>query len=337
MGLPNHKVGLDVNNLQLDSSKSKALCQNQRKQTCLNRDTGNKVAVDQDQQICGCKGIRSCGLCEGSNSEQFSSKAYVNSDVYNFCIECQTSGCSNSNVHAAEPFQTCSGKTDHKKYVSALCNLNCQVPMDFKGVMVIKDFVTEEEESVLCNVVYQTDFVNSQSGRRKQDYGPKVNFKKKKLKFDCFTGLPSYSRYLYERMKALEGLADFEPVELCNLEYCKERGAHIDPHFDDAWLWGERLITLNLLSDSVLSFTSDMHPGSEVRVPLPRRSLIVVQAEARHVWKHGISRADVNGLRIAMTFRELSDEFKDGGMREDDGKELLTRALAFDGFAVGAT
>lgn len=33
-------------------------------------------------------------------------------------------------------------------------------------------------------------------------------------------------------------LEDFRPVEQCNLDYSPERGSAIDPHLDDAWLWG---------------------------------------------------------------------------------------------------
>ena len=51
-----------------------------------------------------------------------------------------------------------------------------------------------------------------------QDYGPKVNFKKKKLKCGVFSGLPAYSQWLVERVWKQPSLADFMPVELCNLE-----------------------------------------------------------------------------------------------------------------------
>ena len=94
---------------------------------------------------------------------------------------------------------------------------------------------------------------------------------------------------------------------------------------------------MNLLSDSTLTFTSDEHPGAEVRVPLPRWSLVVVQGAARHVWKHAISRADIGDRRIAMTFRELSDEFRPGGVKESDGEALLKLALTFQGCAIGAS
>jgi len=168
-----------------------------------------------------------------------------------------------------------------------------------------------------------------------QDYGPKVNFKRKKLKVADFTGLPEYSKDIYEKMRKIDILSDFKPVELCNLEYSSERGSSIEPHFDDFWLWGERLVTLNLLSDSVLCFTNENHPGIEVHVPIFRRSLLIVYGPARHLWKHAIHRSDILNKRLAITFRELSDEFKDGGPRGDEGNQLLDIAFTFTGQAVG--
>ncbi|KAK3084792.1 hypothetical protein FSP39_019116, partial [Pinctada imbricata] len=208
--------------------------------------------------------------------------------------------------------------------------------LDFPGIYIQRDFVSEKEEEQICGAIYQTEFINSQSGRRKQDYGPKVNFKRKKLKTCVFTGLPEFSKPLYDRMKILDILCDFVPVEQCNLEYSPDRGSAIDPHYDDFWLWGERLVTLNLKSDSVLCMTKDDLPGVEVYVPLYQRSLLVVYGPARHEWKHGIHREDINSTRIAITYRELSEEFQVGGTREKDGQELIDLALTFCGKAVGS-
>ena len=161
-----------------------------------------------------------------------------------------------------------------------------------------------------------------------------MNFKKRKLRADKFTGLPGYVRFVCDRLHSLPHLTDFQPVELCNLEYASHRGAAIDPHFDDFWLWGERLVTLNLLSDSVLSFTTDSLPGVEVHVPLARRSLVVVSGDARNRWKHSIQRQHITGTRVAMTLRELTPEFLEGGERAAEGKSLLDIALTFQGISV---
>ena len=106
-----------------------------------------------------------------------------------------------------------------------------------------------------------------------QDYGPKVNFKRQKLKLGSFCGLPPFSRPLVERMRGLvDTLADFTPVELCNLDYQPERGAQIEAHRDDSWLWGERLVTVNLLSPVLLTFTyphSSIPPSSTPHTTQP--------------------------------------------------------------------
>lgn len=203
-----------------------------------------------------------------------------------------------------------------------------------EGVSVILGFVTDIEEQTIVAEIDRTIWKPSQSGRRKQDFGPQVNFKKKKLKLDNFTGLPEFSKVLVERMWIqVPALSDFQPVELCNLDYIPERGSSIDPHFDDFWVWGERLVTLNLLSDTILTFSNDEH-YMEVAVPMPRRSLIIVEGAARYKWKHAIKRQHIVSRRIAITLRELSQEFCEGGKSFSLGTELIQRALTFQGKSV---
>ena len=188
-----------------------------------------------------------------------------------------------------------------------------------------------------------------------QDYGPKVNFKRQKLKLGSFCGLPPFSRLLVERMRGLvDTLADFTPVELCNLDYQPERGAHIEAHRDDSWLWGERLVTVNLLSPVLLTFTyphssptpsstphttqptsdsphSPPPPSSHVHIPLPPRSLVVVQGPSRHLWLHSILSRHVISRRVGITLRELSNEFLAGGKAEEMGGLMLKIARQFNG------
>lgn len=167
-----------------------------------------------------------------------------------------------------------------------------------------------------------------------QDFGPQVNFKKRKLKQDNFTGLPQFSKVLVERMWSMvPALSDFQPVELCNLEYVPDRGSSIDPHFDDFWVWGDRLVTLNLLSESTLTFSHSAY-NTEVAVPMPRRSLIIVSGPSRYKWKHAIKRQDIVSRRIAITLRELAQEFCEGGKSCSVGNELIKTALTFQGKSV---
>lgn len=230
----------------------------------------------------------------------------------------------------------------------------------FPGVTLIKDFVTPEEEAEMVHLMDSDPWKLSQSGRRKQDYGPKVNFRKQKLKMAGFQGLPSFSQKVVQRMGLYPGLEDFQPVEQCNLDYSPERGSAIDPHLDDAWLWGERLVSLNLLSATVVSMSCEA-PGSlllseapsvgpdasdgsvvapsrsvpcqevEVAISVPCRSLLVLTGAARHQWAHAIHRRHINARRVCATFRELSSEFLPGGKQQTLGRELLQAALSFRG------
>ena len=165
-----------------------------------------------------------------------------------------------------------------------------------------------------------------------QDYGPRPNFKKKRVKIGEFSGLPPFSREFVARMKAFDCLADYEPVEQCHLDYSPERGSAIDAHRDDEWLWGESLVTINLLSDTYLTFVSgESGVYVAILVPMPRRSLIIVCGEARHVWLHAVRRCDIKSRRIAITYRDLGPDFMHGGPHEAVGNSLREIAKTFGG------
>ncbi|XP_051491815.1 alpha-ketoglutarate-dependent dioxygenase alkB homolog 4 isoform X1 [Apus apus] len=299
---------------------------------------------------CGCKGIRSCLLCEGPAQ---AAPPPQGEDNFTYC---PATGLAKGN--------------EHSEFAGWA--------FPFPGVFLMEEFISQDEESEIVELMDQDDWKPSQSGRKKQDYGPKVNFKKQRLKAGSFTGLPSFSKKLVAQMKACPVLGGFFPVEQCNLDYVPERGAAIDPHFDDWWLWGERLVSLNLLSSTVLSMSCDSEaniqlfpissaesrefnpPGSSARtpasrnsgeegidcslsprlvprkevtvaIPLPPRSLVVLQGEARYRWKHAVHRRHIQHRRVCVTFRELSAEFSAGGEHEELGKELLEIALSFQG------
>ncbi|XP_053816854.1 alpha-ketoglutarate-dependent dioxygenase alkB homolog 4 [Vidua chalybeata] len=296
---------------------------------------------------CGCKGIRSCLLCEGPAP---AAPPPQGEDNFTYC---PATGLAKGN--------------EHSEFAGWA--------FPFPGVFLVEEFINEDEECEIVELMDRDDWKPSQSGRKKQDYGPKVNFKKQRLKAGSFTGLPSFSRKIVAQMKACAVLSSFSPVEQCNLDYRPERGSAIDPHFDDWWLWGERLVSLNLLSKTVLSMSCDSEdtiqlfpisstgglsppapftqtsarrsseegtecflsprlvPGKEVSVAilLPQRSLVVLHGDARYKWKHGIHRRHIEHRRVCITFRELSAEFSAGGRHEELGKELLQIALSFQG------
>ena len=257
----------------------------------------------------------------------------------------------------------------------------------------------------------------SQSGRRKQNFGPKTTFNRRKLKIGSFRGFPEFGRRVQERLTREPVLAGYQTIEQCSLEYRASEGACISPHIDDCWVWGERVVTLSLLSDSVLTMVkytggqdrynmtyepacrynqtnghktngqvdqnnldttteaggdapraSNLPSGSPeeppssagatssgdptapstcsaetsepllwhelsraptVRLPMPPRSLLVMQAEARYEWLHGILRSDIAGRRVCLALREFTPAFMPGGEEARIGAEVTAQAQCF--------
>lgn len=184
--------------------------------------------------------------------------------------------------------------------------------IDINGVTVVHEVVNHDEENKLTSAIDKAkQWVISQEGRRKQDYGPRVNFLARKVSLGNFNGFPLFARNLLTRIQQNheEALGDFIPVEFCILEYTLQRGSYIRPHYDDKWIWGDRLVTVNLLSETILRLTKEFNlPPYEIAIKMPARSLVIISGEARYDWHHSINKYDIKSRRIAMTWREFSTE-----------------------------
>lgn len=108
---------------------------------------------------------------------------------------------------------------------------------DFPGVFVLPNFISIQEAESIVKGIDESSWDLSQSGRRKKNFGPKINFKKKKLRVDNFQGFSLCSKFLRKRLNEVEITKDIKIIEECYLEYDKERGSHIEPHIDDCWIW----------------------------------------------------------------------------------------------------
>lgn len=235
---------------------------------------------------CACKGIRVCVKCEHLKANTLKNENESKVSQYLFCEKCLVCHLIKTDSDLESASNCCNNSSYHEN-------------ISINGISLVQNFINAHEEEYLLHEINKSKWVDSQSGRFKQDYGPKVNFKKKKLKLERFTGLPSYSKIFMERLNSTIKDSPFHPVELCNLKYEFERGlnyhlinyylnvnfvllgASIDPHFDDFWLWGDRLITINLFSDTYLTLTPtekilncEKMKDCEVLIPLKRFSLI---------------------------------------------------------------
>lgn len=216
---------------------------------------------------------------------------------------------------------------------------------EFRGLIIIENFLSETEAHSLLTTIDQAPFTSSQSGKDKQHYGAKVNFNKRRMSVTAFPGIPDYTHDLVVRMRerlgsiirnsenanAESALEAFLPTDVFVLRYSPEFASNLDLHLDDTFAYGEMILDVSLESDSILTFFRG-RPGSEVdrheatkcdpscvRVPLPAGSLAILFGPARYAWEHGILACDISARRTSITIRTMSDSLKE----TESGKRLL--------------
>lgn len=207
---------------------------------------------------------------------------------------------------------------------------------DFPGIYILQNFITSSEADKLVKSVDEGHWDLSQSGRRKKNFGPKVNFKKKKLRIECFQGFSDNAAFVRKRLNDVELINNFHTIEECYLEYDSQRGSHIEPHLDDVWIWGERIVTVNCIGDSVLTFTKHIptypqqynldcieeykefliEPLSDsiqdnmlIRIPMAARSLIIIYGSPRYQFEHSVLREDISDRRVCIAYREFTPRY----------------------------
>ncbi|TNV76272.1 hypothetical protein FGO68_gene16757 [Halteria grandinella] len=245
------------------------------------------------EKKCKCMGIRYCNFCKDPDVRKHFKDLYPLED---------TTSIQTYNVLPTDLFKCSSSNGEI---------LSLDEILDFSGFHVFSDFITEEMENHVVTQLQQSGkWVESQSGRKKIDFGPQANFKKQKIKEGHFKGLPECMKPVIEKIHSQIGsglvkddmgtdisekVKNFEEVEMNVLEYDSERGSNIAPHMDDLWLWGERIFGLNLLSETSMTFTKD---NMEVVFPVKRRQLYLISGKSRLEWMHGIKQEHITGKRM---------------------------------------
>lgn len=207
---------------------------------------------------------------------------------------------------------------------------------EFRGVQVIHDFVNAAEGDAILAQIEARSFHPAQSGKLKQHFGAKFNFKKRRMKLGAFAGLPTYATSIERRMRErlpsdddelARALRRYETTDAFVLRYDVERRSNLDPHIDDRFAYGELIANLSLQSDCVLTFLSALaveatEPAFCIRIPIPARSLVVIYSHARERWHHGILADDIRGRRTSITLRTLGTDLRS----TECGRRVLTIA-----------
>ncbi|KAJ1618494.1 hypothetical protein T492DRAFT_1092096 [Pavlovales sp. CCMP2436] len=104
------------------------------------------------------------------------------------------------------------------------------------------------------------------------------------------------------------------------LELAPGAASFIRPHVDHVGASGRTIAGLSLLSDSVMQLTHVDAPERSVRLFLRRRSLYVLEGEARYEWKHEIL-PDLLGFPVELrTEADAADESERGA--HDKGRRI---------------
>lgn len=154
---------------------------------------------------CGCKGVRTCLKCESDfniqkpNLQQELQKL----EPWSWCIKCK---------RLYQGWDCQKVQNEHPEH-------NQENGLELPGIFVKANFLTPDEgKEIMCRLD-DLPWCISQSGRRKQNYGPKTNFKKRKLQNGTFKGFPQSTGFIQDKFKNEELLNNFQTIEQCSLEY----------------------------------------------------------------------------------------------------------------------
>jgi len=111
-------------------------------------------------------------------------------------------------------------------------------------------------------------------------------------KLICLGELPEFSAFIVEGIME-QKLLPVEPGQLAINGY--RPGEGLIPHIDKSQDYGDEVIGISLGSDIIMDLVGPK--GEKIPILLPRRSLYILQGEARYVWKYGIPGRKTDKLK----------------------------------------
>lgn len=167
------------------------------------------------------------------------------------------------------------------------------------GLMLIEEYITEIEENELIKYINSQEW-NTELSRRVQHYGYKFPELYTMTSLIIGNEIPDILLPIIQRLNS-ELNRNFDQI-IVN-EY--KRGQGINQHIDKVDLFGDTIVSLSLGSRITMNFNVD---DKEESLELKRRSLLILQDEARYLWRHSIKcKNNDNDLpretRISITFR----------------------------------
>ncbi|OWR44852.1 hypothetical protein KGM_211918 [Danaus plexippus plexippus] len=192
-----------------------------------------------------------------------------------------------------------------------------------EGLTLIEGFITEDEEKQLYQLFDWIDESNLKN-RQVKHYGYEFRYGSNDVDLNqpLDEKIPQECEIIWKRLEDY-GINFSIPDQLTVNKYSPGQGipSHVDKHSP----FGDTILSLSLNSSVVMDWKH--HSKAYVPVVVPSRSLLVMQAEARYDWQHGIqprtwdpiievrkidnglvkvitSETKARGTRISLTFRK---------------------------------
>lgn len=176
------------------------------------------------------------------------------------------------------------------------------------GLFIFPDFISESQEKDLLDEIDSKVWVVDYA-RRLQYYGYRNELESPYDLVSFPVPLPDQIRLLSDDI-VKEGILDDAPDQVIINEYMPGEG--IRPHKDRNY-YENQICGVNLGSGCVMRFIKGANLET-IDVEIPRRSIYVMQDDARRKWSHGIPprKKDVlNGIihhrerRVSITYRKV--------------------------------
>jgi len=176
------------------------------------------------------------------------------------------------------------------------------------GLFLYPDFIDEALEAQLLNEIDSQTWIVDYL-RRLQYYGYRNELDKPYDLIEFPVAMPPLIEQLSQKIVA-QGIVLLQPDQVIINEYFPGEG--IKPHKDRAY-YENQICGVNLGSSCIMRFIRGANL-EVIDVEIPRRSLYVMQDDARKKWKHGIpprkkdvvaGHVQLRERRVSITYRKV--------------------------------
>lgn len=216
------------------------------------------------------------------------------------------------------------GQNDSVLYLSYFADIPKESVLESKslippGLIILKDFITEQEESILLECINTDEDEQNQTLKHRsvKHFGYEFLYGNNNVDPEnpLDKQIPEECDLLWNRLKDRKIPMEWDsPDQLTVNEYIPGQG--IPPHVDTHSAFLDPIASLSLQSDIVMEFRKG---NLKAEVFVPRRSLLLMTGESRYDWTHGITPRHIDivltdnktlttanrSKRTSLTFRRL--------------------------------